>query len=92
MKMLILVVDDERDVEVLFRQQLWDHRLLDDSERAVVSSTGKVLNESGRQNATVSMARIKFSSRCARQCSATRRLLVAYLPKSTVGMLRAALK
>jgi len=34
--MLILVVDDERDVEVLFRQQLWDQRPLDDSERAVV--------------------------------------------------------
>jgi hypothetical protein len=89
--MLILVVDDERDVEVLFRQQLWDQRPLDDSERAVVFNR-EVLNESGRQNATVSMARIKFSSRCARQCSAASRLLVAYLPKSTVGMLRAALK
>jgi hypothetical protein len=34
--MLILAVDDERHGEVLFRQQLWDQRPLDDSERAVV--------------------------------------------------------
>ena len=38
------------------------------------------------------MARIRLVLRCARQYFVTSDLLVANLPKSTVGMLRAALK
>ena len=44
------------------------------------------------QNATLRIAFIKLALRCPRQYFVTKPRLVANLPKSTVGMLRAALK